>query len=144
MRAVVTVALGVLAAGAAHADPCKAILDRGPLPSFLSPGKIFSGPVVYVGDGDSLCVDVGKGGNSANWVEVRLADFYAPELHEAGGPQAKSQLERLVMGHRVGCVADHRSHDRIVAVCRLHGVSLGQRMRAAGVQEGGRGSYVIP
>ena len=30
-----------------------------------------------------------------------MADFYAPELHEAGGPEAKAALERIAMGRRV-------------------------------------------
>ncbi len=46
--------LGALStATAAKADPCKAIPDRGPMPSYLHRGAHFSGPVVYVGDGDS-------------------------------------------------------------------------------------------
>ena len=45
-------ALGM--ASAAHADPCKAIPDKGPMPDYLSPGARFAGPVAYVGDGDSL------------------------------------------------------------------------------------------
>lgn len=39
--------------------------------------------MVYIADGDSLCVEVSPG--PAGWVEVRLADFYAPELSEPGG-----------------------------------------------------------
>ncbi len=89
-----------------------------------------------MGDGDSLCVAVGP--TQGNWVEVRLADFYAPELAASGGPQAKAELERIAMGRRVECVAQHRSYDRVVAVCTVQDVSLGDRMRAAGASEGGR------
>lgn len=117
-------ALGL--ATAAHADPCEA-----PLPKR---GAVFAGPVTYVGDGDSLCV-----GSSAGWVEVRVADFYAPELHDAGGRQAKAALARIAMGRRVRCVAGKRSYDRVVARCTLKRRSLGDLMRAAGVREGGRG-----
>ncbi|HEY2355973.1 MAG TPA: hypothetical protein VGH86_00880 [Phenylobacterium sp.] len=74
-------------ASSAAADPCKAIPDRGPAPAYLSSGATFSGPVVYVGDGDSLCVAVGEG--PQNWVEVRLADFYAPELPINRDPQPR-------------------------------------------------------
>lgn len=124
----------------AKADPCKAIPDRGPMPAYLARGSSFSGPVVYVGDGDGLCVDVGtRPGSPDSWVEVRLADFYAPELREPGGAEAKAALERIARGRRVTCRAEHRSHDRVVAVCRLHRASLGDLMRRAGVQEGGRG-----
>ena len=108
------------------------------MPSYLSRGVSFAGPVVYVGDGDSLCVAVGpiKG---TDWVEVRLEDFFAPELHEPNGPRAKAILERIALGKRVACLADHRSHDRLVAKCTLGGISLGDRMRGAGVVEAGNG-----
>ncbi len=126
-----------LAPSPALADPCKAIPDRGPLPGYLGPGTTFRGPVAYVGDGDSLCVAVG--GGPQKWVEVRLADFYAPELHAAGGAQAKASLEQITRGARVACKAQHRSYDRLVAVCRIGGRSVGDLMRSAGVTEGGRG-----
>jgi micrococcal nuclease len=129
-------ALGLsLLGSAAQADPCKAISDSGQMPSFLKPGATFTGPVVYVGDGDSLCVAVGQG--PPNWVEVRLSDFYAPELHSVGGVAAKRTLSHLSMGQRVVCHADHRSYDRVVSQCFLKGVSLGDLMRSAGVLEGG-------
>ena len=107
------------------------------MPTYLAPGKTFSGPVVYIGDGDSLCVAVGP--TQSDWVEVRLADFYARELAAPGGREAKSALGRIAMGKRVECVAEHRSNDRVVAVCTVQGVSLGDRMRAAGIAPGGRG-----
>jgi len=119
------------------ADPCKAIPDKGPAPGYLGPGATFSGPVVYVGDGDSMCVAVGPG--PANWVEVRLADFYAPELSEPDGPAAKAALERVAKGRRAVCQADHQTYDRIAAQCEIGGRSIGDLMRAAGVTEGGNG-----
>lgn len=122
----------------ALADPCDLIPERGPMPTEVRSGQAFSGSVAYVGDGDSLCVALGP--SHAQWAEVRLADFYAPELHEAGGPEAKNTLSRLVEGKRVDCIAEHRSYDRVVAVCRLRGRSVGDLMRSAGVQAGGRGS----
>lgn len=57
----------------AYADPCKA-----PLPA--QAGVQFSGTVRYVGDGDSLCV--GRTADPNTWIEVRLADFNAPEPHQ--------------------------------------------------------------
>ena len=138
------VGFGLLAAFAslvlpstALADPCDLIPERGPMPTEVRSGQAFTGPVAYVGDGDSLCVALGP--SHAQWAEVRLADFYAPELHDAGGPEAKNTLSRLVEGKRVDCIAEHRSYDRVVAVCRLRGRSVGDLMRSAGVQEGGRG-----
>lgn len=135
------VAAAVLATKA-HADPCKAIPDKGPAPAWLHRGASFSGPVPYVGDGDSLCIDVGGfhpfAPKGETWVEVRLADFYAPELHDPDGPAAKAALERVVRGRTLICVADHRSYDRMVAVCRINDQSVGELLRAAGVREGGR------
>lgn len=131
-------ALALLACpAAALADPCKAIPDKGPMPSALAPGRAFSGLVAYVGDGDSLCVALGA--DSARWAEVRLADFYAPELSRPGGRNAKAALERIASGKRIACVAQHRSYDRVVARCTLRGRSLGDLMRAVGGPEGGHG-----
>lgn len=127
----------ILSAGPALADPCKAIPDNGRLPPYLGAGKTFSGPVAYVGDGDSLCVAVGPG--PAQWVEVRLADFYAPELGEPGGREATEALRSITAGAWVVCVADHRSYDRAVARCTINGKPIGELMKARGVQQGGRG-----
>jgi micrococcal nuclease len=121
--------MALLVPTATFADPCEA-----PLPS---PGTRFSGSVRYVGDGDSICV--GNSGNSSTWIEVRVADFYAPELHSAGGPQAKAAMERIAMGRSLQCVAEKRSYDRVVAECTLNGTSIGDLMRREGVAEGGRG-----
>ncbi|MDZ4055110.1 MAG: hypothetical protein U1E24_17850 [Phenylobacterium sp.] len=92
-------AMVLLGASAAHADPCKAIPDTGPLPGYLYPGARFAGPVVHIGDGDSLCVAVGAG--PQNWVEVRISGFYAPELHEPDGKQAKAALSSIARGRSV-------------------------------------------
>lgn len=116
-------------APAAHADPCE-----GASPPV---GARFSGVVRYVGDGDGLCI--GQTSDPSGWIEVRLADFYAPELQQPGGPEAKAALERIVLGRRVACVAGRRSYDRVVARCTVEGVSLGDLLRRAGVVEGGRG-----
>jgi len=112
----------------ALADPCE-----GALPA---KGTTFAGVVRYVGDGDGLCV--GPAGRPDRWIEVRLADFYAPELHETGGRDAKRRLERLVMGKPLVCRAGRRSYDRVVAACTLGGRPLGTLLRKAGGIEGGR------
>ena len=56
-RAPLCAALLALAT-AAHADPCKLIPDKGPMPSWLR-GGTFQGPVSYVGDGE-LARDAGE------------------------------------------------------------------------------------
>jgi micrococcal nuclease len=116
----------------ALADPCTAKLPKS--------GTVFTGTVRYVGDGDSLYI-----GNSANpktWIEVRIADFYAPELNSPGGKAAKSALQRITMGKPLHCTAGKRSYDRVVATCNLAGYSLANLMRLSGVAEGGRGKDV--
>lgn len=129
-----------LTAGAASADPCKAIPDKGQLPAYLSKGKVFAGPVPYVADGDGLCIETGRLGDRQAWVEVRLGDYYAGELHDEGGQEAKDTLSRIVRGRRVVCTSQGRkTYDRVVAVCRMGGVSLGDRMKSAGIPEAGRG-----
>jgi hypothetical protein len=128
-------------AATARADPCTAIPDVGPVPPYLQPGSHFSGPVVLVLDGDSLCVAVGPG--AANWVEVRLEDFYAPEM-SADGDDAKAALQRVAMGKEVVCTAGPQSYDRVVSSCQIGDRSLGDLMRAAGVSQGGRGYRAVP
>jgi len=91
----------------AKADPCTA-----PLPTVE--GTIFTGQVNYVIDGDSICV---------NNIEVRLADFDAPELNTKEGQKAKliAQLKwtnqfvtcRVTMGRN----GHTTSYDRVIAVC---------------------------
>lgn len=138
MNPSVLAAILVFAASPAWADPCKAIPDQGPMPAHLKSGRTFSGPVTYVGDGDSLCVAVG-GRAPENLVEVRVADFYGPELNAPGGRAAKATLEHVAKGRHAVCTAGRRSYDRVVATCRIGGVSIGDLMRGAGVQEGGNG-----
>lgn len=131
-----------LRAGPAAADPCDAIPESGPMPSYLGFGATFSGPVVHVIDGDSLCVAVGEG--QSNWVEVRLSDFFAPEFTTQGGPAARTELARLTLGRQATCVANLRTYDRIAARCRIEGQSVGDMMRSAGVREGGNGQSLDP
>ncbi|MCR5875690.1 excalibur calcium-binding domain-containing protein [Phenylobacterium sp. J426] len=134
--------LGVLAtlavAGAAHADQCKAIPDNGPMPAYLAPGSTFRGAVKVVIDGDSMCV--ARGAGPENLVEVRLADFHAPEFSQPGGPAAQKKLAALVLGREVVCKAGSRTHDRVAAQCTLNGRAIGSLMRQAGVTEGGNGT----
>jgi micrococcal nuclease len=68
-----------------------------------------------------------------------LADFYAPELSAPGGAAAKAALTRIAKNRHADCTAERRSYDRVVAFCTVSGVSLGDRMRAAGISEGGNG-----
>ena len=104
---------GIATPTAALADPC-----TGALPG---PGSRFTGVVRHVIDGDGLCV--GPTGRPDRWIEVRLADFHAPELREAGGVRASARLAALTKGRTISCIAGHRSYDRIVATCTIDGRS---------------------
>jgi micrococcal nuclease len=125
----------------AAADPCKAIPDKGPAPAWIKPGARFSGVVRYIVDGDGLCV--GKTADPATWVEVRLADFDAPELQTAEGRAAKAAMSRIAAGRAVQCVVTPGrngravNYDRVFATCTLGGRSIRELMKAAGVGEGG-------
>lgn len=120
----IALALSIFGVTPAYADPCNA-----PLPDR---GEKFSGIVSYIVDGDGLCVGFENGG-----IEVRLADFYALELREHGGREAKYALTHIAFGKHVSCTAGHRSYDRTVARCNVGGRSLGDLMRNAGIPEGG-------
>ncbi len=115
-------------AAPAHADPCEGRLPRN--------GARFEGIVRYVGDGDGLCV--GPKERPDQWIEVRLGDFNAPELNEAGGQRAKRLLATVVMGRPLVCRAGRRTYDRVVGHCSLGGQPLGDVLRARGGVEGGR------
>lgn len=120
----------------ALADPCEASVQA------FQAGDSFSGTVRYVGDGDSLCV--GRTTNPDEWIEVRLGDFNAPELSSPQGEYAKSLLEAVALGRSAQCVAGGArngrvvSYDRVVAVCRIGGATIGSQLRARGAPQGGR------
>lgn len=130
---VITLAAG----GSALADPCEA-----PVTGY-EVGQSFAGKVQYIGDGDMVCV--GSSSNPKTWIEVRLADFYAPELNAAGGQAAKRALIKIAQGSQVVCRVEAGrngrtfNNDRVIAVCWLGGRSLGDAMRRAGIPEGGNG-----
>ena len=118
----------------ALADPCE-----GRLPS--RPGQTFSGEVRYVGDGDSLCV--GTSADPNGWIEVRMADFDAPELNEPNGRRSRQFLIDLTRGRTVTCTAERGrrgrviSHDRVIATCRMNGRRLGDLLRSRRAPAGG-------
>ena len=126
--------LSLTAASMARADPCE-----GRLPT--RHGETFAGTVRHVGDGDSLCV--GRTSNPNDWIEVRLADFDAPELRERDGRRSKDILTRLTRGRQVTCTATRGrsgrvvSYDRVIATCRLGRQRLGDLLRAQRAPEGG-------
>lgn len=131
--------LGGMALGtAANADPCTARVAGH------RSGEVVTGMIQYVGDGDSLCI--GKSRDPSTWIEIRLGDWYAPELHEPGGQRAKRALKRLLGQLAVYTATRGQngrtvSYDRLVAVCSVKGRSIADHMRSAGIEQGGRGPY---
>lgn len=124
----------ILFATPALADPC-----RLPVSGFHA-GQTITGRVAYIGDGDSLCLR-----RAGGLLEIRIADFSAPEIHEPGGKRAKAVMSRLALGKPAVCTVrkdrkgrSTRSFDRVIASCAVGGVSLGDQMRRAGAREGGR------
>lgn len=144
-----TLILALIATPAtALADPCKAIPDslKAPMPAYLQLGRPFSGRVVHIVDGDGLCVTASPfPSRPETWVEVRIADFMAPETNEAGGQAAKLALTAIALDARATCIPERgfngkiRSHDRVIARCMIKGRSIGDLMRAQGIKEGGNG-----
>lgn len=112
-----------------------------PGPSAARAGETFSGVVRYVGDGDSLCL--GPSTDPSTWIEVRLADFDAPELHSPTGRIDRDRLSGMVRGRVLACVAVRGRngrvivYDRVIAACRLNGRRVGDLLRQAGGHEGG-------
>ena len=86
----------VLAPAITLADHCE-----GRLPT--SAGELFAAVVRYVGDGDNLCLRATN--DPASWIEVRLSDFDASELHSATGRVPRNRLSSLVRGRILDWVA---------------------------------------
>ncbi|HYC96850.1 nuclease [Brevundimonas sp.] len=134
MKGLLICAAVLLVPAVARADPCE-----GRLPGRA--GEAFSGIVRYVGDGDSLCL--GNATDPDDWIEVRLSDFDAAELHSPTGSTDRDRLVRVVRGRRLDCVAVRGRtgrvvvHDRVIASCHLNGRRVGDLLRAAGGREGG-------
>ena len=129
-------ALGL--ASPALADPCEA-----PVTGY-APGAKVAGKIRYVVDGDGICV--GAGSDPRTWTEIRLADFYAPETSTPAGQAAAAAMSRMVMGKTAECIAQRSdrgpqtfTYDRLIAVCRIDGTSVGEMMKRAGIGQGGRG-----
>lgn len=134
MKWLLVLAALVFTPAVARADPCE-----GRLPTRA--GETFSGVVRYIGDGDSLCL--GPGPDPMTWIEVRLSDFDAPELHSPSGRAGRNRLSGLVRGQALSCTAVRGRqgrvivYDRVIAACRFNGRAVGDLLRTAGGREAG-------
>lgn len=131
------VILAALGGAIAHADPCEAPVRGYPV------GAVVSGSVRYVGDGDMLCV--GATANPSSWVEVRLSNWFAPELNQAGGIAARDLLRERAMGRSARCVVERGrdgrtyNYDRLIARCAVGGRDIASLMYGQATTQGGRG-----
>ncbi len=78
--------------------------------------------VTEVTDGDTFKTDRGE--------RVRLEDVDAPESYRVGGPEARRDLEDLILGKRV--TIDQKAIDdygRIVAQVRIGELSVNEEMQ---------------
>ena len=86
-------------------------------------GKL-TGPVTKVRDADTIEVA---------GVPVRLQGVAAPELDEPGGPAAAAFARNLILGRQVECsLTGEQSRDRVIGVCSLDGVDVGELVIRAG------------
>jgi endonuclease YncB( thermonuclease family) len=100
-------------------------------PAGAAPAKAagIEGVVAKVIDGDSLVVQPKAGAP----IEVRLRDMDAPEICQAGGPEAKAMLERLALGKEAKLVSAGRdTYGRTVGAVTVEGQSLSKLMVAEG------------
>ncbi|HXQ46827.1 MAG TPA: hypothetical protein VN806_09435 [Caulobacteraceae bacterium] len=106
---IATAALG----GAVHAGPTGARAPTVAAVQCTAPaperGAAFSGPVLQVIDGRSLCV--AEGPTPASWVRVTLAG--APDRGD------RSDLMTAAFARRVTCVVDQRNEDGVLARCTI-------------------------
>ena len=79
-------------------------------------GASFSGPVLQVLDGRTLCI--AQGPTPDRWIQVRLADVHDRE--------ARGALMAAAFARNVSCRAIRRDGDGVVASCNLSGAPLGQ------------------
>jgi micrococcal nuclease len=80
--------------------------------------------LAFVIDGDTLALGS---------THVRLQGVAAPEVREAGGPESRDWLRRLLAGQPVVCEPDGTmTWGRVVAVCYVRGEDVAAKLVAAG------------
>ena len=79
-------------------------------------GEAFTGTVLQVIDGQTICVAFGPTPDS--WVRVRLAD--------AGAGRPRGALMASAFAKEVTCVASAADGDGVTAVCTVEGRSVGK------------------
>jgi micrococcal nuclease len=113
-----TAAFFTLSAGSALAQPCS---GRAP-----EPGQNFRGPVLYVEDGERICVALGA--TPDRWVPLVLADSPLQTISNSGADPRKA-LMASAFAQDVDCQVLDVVAGEIVAACSLSGAPLGRLMR---------------
>jgi micrococcal nuclease len=89
-----------------------------------------SGVVTYVGDGDTVWVQIGAHDKP---LRVRLQGIDAPEICQAGGVQARDALKSRVMGQSVTVTSSaHDDYGRTVGTLHWQGQDMGRWLVANG------------
>jgi hypothetical protein len=97
----------------ARLDPAAAAACTAAPPAH---GEAFSGTVLQVIDGRTLCV--ASGPTPDRWVRVRLTD--------AGADLPRGALMATAFAREVSCVADAPDAEGVTAVCIVDGRSVGE------------------
>jgi hypothetical protein len=87
-------------------------------------GEVFSGPVMQVIDGSTLCV--ADGPTPDHWIRVRLSDV--------SGPAAWGALMAAAFSKDVICIADRRDGQGVVGRCVFNGDPLGELVRTDAIK----------
>lgn len=116
--ALATAAFFALSAGAALAGPC-----TGQAPE---PGQSFRGPVLFVEDGERICVALGT--TPDQWVPVVLADSPLQTI-SATGADPRGALMATAFAQNVTCTSLDRVAGEVLAACTLDDKPLGALMR---------------
>jgi endonuclease YncB( thermonuclease family) len=77
-------------------------------------GVTFSGPVLQVVDGATICV--AQGPTPSQWIKTRLSGIDAVDN--------RAELMRAVFGRRVVCIVDRKDADGAVARCTLDATTI--------------------
>jgi hypothetical protein len=83
-------------------------------------GAAFSGPVLQVLDGATICV--AQGADPSQWIQARFAP--------ASGPTGQNAVTAAAFAKTVTCVVERREAVGAVARCTLDGVPL-ERLAAS-------------
>ena len=104
------------------------LLASGGTPSAKGVEEIRTGVVSRVVDGDTVWVNAG-----GELLKIRITGIDAPEICQAGGPQAREVLRRRTYGQTVTLISRrHDDYGRLLARVELQGEDLGRWMVSQG------------